>query len=65
MAALSRELRHIDEIAQAADLAAGTVSGTLAMLELKGLVRDLGGIQYVRVREEAVDYTVEGGGAGQ
>ena len=65
MAALSREPRHIDEIARAAGLAAGTVSGTLALLELKGLVRDLGGMQYVRVREEAAEYTAEAGGSGQ
>ena len=60
MAALSREPRHIDEIARAAGLAAATVSGTLALLELKGLVRDLGGMQYVRVREEAAEYAADG-----
>lgn len=56
MAALSREPRHIDEVARASGLAPATVSGTLAMLELKGLVRDLGGMQYVRVREDGAEY---------
>jgi DNA processing protein len=54
--ALSREPRHIDDIVRASGLAAATVSGTLALLELKGLVRDLGGMQYVRVREDAMPY---------
>lgn len=63
MAALSREPRHIDEVVRASGLAAATVSGTLAMLELKGLVRDLGGMQYVRVREDLVAYDAEAGTA--
>jgi len=56
MAALTREPRHIDDVVRASGLAAATVSGTLALLELKGLVRDLGGMQYVRVREDVADY---------
>ena len=59
MAALSREPRHIDEVVRASGLAAATVSGTLALLELKGLVRDLGGMQYVRVREDLAGYDAE------
>jgi len=61
MAALTREPRHIDDVVRASGLAAATVSGTLAMLELKGLVRDLGGMQYVRVREDLVAYDAEAG----
>ncbi|MFA7297006.1 MAG: DNA-processing protein DprA [Dehalococcoidia bacterium] len=63
MAALTREPRHIDDVVRASGLAAATVSGTLAMLELKGLVRDLGGMQYVRVREDLVGYDAEAGTA--
>ncbi len=59
MGVLTREPRHVDDIVRASGLAAATVSGTLAMLELKGLVRDLGGMQYVRVREDAADYLAE------
>lgn len=44
---------------RASGLAAATVSGTLAMLELKGLVGDLGGMQYVWVREDVEDYAAE------
>lgn len=64
MAALSREPRHVDDIVRASGLAAATVSGTLAMLELKGLVRDLGGMQYVRLREDVADYVSESAGSG-
>jgi DNA processing protein len=56
IAALAREPRHIDDIVRGSGLAAATVSGTLAMLELKGLVRDVGGMQYVRLREDLSDY---------
>ena len=56
MAALTREPRHVDEIVRSSGLAAATVSGTLALLELKGLVRDLGGMQYVHVREDSAGY---------
>ncbi|PKB56652.1 MAG: DNA protecting protein DprA [SAR202 cluster bacterium Casp-Chloro-G1] len=54
--ALTREPRHIDEVVRESGLAAATVSGTLAMLELKGLARDVGGMQYVRLREDVTDY---------
>jgi DNA processing protein len=65
MRALTREPRHIDEIVRASGLAPATVSGTLALLELKGLVRDLGGMQYVRVREDEPGYSpTSAGGTG-
>ena len=56
LSVLSRELRHIDLVVRESGLAAATVSGTLALLELKGLVRDVGGMQYVRLREEVLPY---------
>lgn len=56
MAALGREPQHIDAVMRRSGLAAATVSGTLALLELKGLVRDVGGMQFVRVREDGGDY---------
>ena len=57
--ALSREPRHIDEVVRGSGLAASVVSGTLAMLELKGLARDVGGMQYVRLREDSTEYQPE------
>lgn len=56
MGVLSREPQHIDEVARLAGLAAAMVSGTLALLELKGLVRDVGGMNFVRVREDGAVY---------
>ena len=60
MRVLTREPQHIDLVARMSGLAPSVASGTLALLELKGLVRDLGGMQFVRVREEAADYAVPG-----
>jgi DNA processing protein len=56
MASLTREPRHVDEVSRRSGLAAATVSSTLALLELKGLVREVGAMHYVRVREPLVDY---------
>jgi len=54
--ALTRNPQHVDEVVRQSGLAASMVSATLALMELKGLVRNMGGMQYVRVREEAGDY---------
>jgi hypothetical protein len=35
------------------------VSSTLALMELKGMIRQIAGMQYVVAREARVDYTVE------
>ena len=59
MGVLTREPQHIDEVARQTGLAAAMVSGTLALLELKGLVRDVGGLNFVRVREDDAPYSVE------
>lgn len=45
---LGAEPTHIDEIARAASLPMSAVSAGLAMMELKGLVRQTGGMNYVR-----------------
>ncbi len=56
MSVLTREPQHVDIVARRSGLAPSIASGTLALLELKGLVRDLGGMQFVRVREESAEY---------
>jgi DNA processing protein len=48
---VGEEATHVDEIGRAADLPIATVSSTLAVMELKGLVRSVGGMNYVRARE--------------
>ncbi len=45
---LSLEPRHIDEIRREAGLPIPEVSSTLALMELKGMVRHVGGMTYVR-----------------
>ena len=53
------EPRHIDAISRESALALPVVSATLAMLELKGLVKQVGGMQYVLAREERAPYRVD------
>jgi len=47
---LSAEPTHIDDVTRRSRLTASEVSGGLALLELKGIVRQVGGMQYVRLR---------------
>lgn len=44
---LSKEPTHIDEVRRESGLPIATVSSTLAMMELKGMVRQAGGMNYV------------------
>lgn len=44
---LSQEPLHIDEICRSTRLPTPTVASTLSLLELKGMVRSLGGMNYV------------------
>jgi DNA processing protein len=44
---LTREATHVDELCRSSGLPVATVTGTLAMLELKGLVKPLGSMNYV------------------
>jgi len=53
---LSREPKHVDEIRSQADMPIETVSATLAMMELKGMVRQVGGMNYVAVKEQPEPY---------
>ncbi len=48
---LSSEPIHIDEVRRESGLPIATVSSALAMLELKGMVRQVGNMNYVRARE--------------
>jgi DNA processing protein len=45
---LSDEPTHVDDLTRAAELPSSTVAATLTILELKGLARQLGPMQYVR-----------------
>jgi DNA processing protein len=47
LTALGKEARHIDELAEEAELSAGAVSALMLTMELKGLVRNHGAQYYV------------------
>ena len=47
---------HIDEITRNSTLPASTVSGALTMMELRGIVRQVGGMNFVRLRETSAEY---------
>jgi DNA processing protein len=44
---LSHEARHIDELIRESSLPANEVSSTLTVMELKGMIKQVGGMQYV------------------
>jgi DNA processing protein len=50
---------HIDEISRKSGLEAGTISACLAMLELRGRVRQVGGMNYVLAHDPTPEYRVE------
>lgn len=47
LALLNQEPRHIDEITREAGLAAQIVAATLTIMQLKGMVKDMGGMHYI------------------
>jgi DNA processing protein len=49
----------VDEIGQKSGLPIAQVSSTLALMELKGMVRQVGGMNYVLAREGRVEYVVD------
>ena len=53
---LSLEPIHIDEVRRESAMPIATVSGALAMLELKGMVRHVGNMNYVKAREARATY---------
>ena len=56
LGALSTEPKHVDEIRSSTGLPIEKVSATLTLMELKGMVRQVGGMNYVAVREDQADY---------
>ena len=47
---ISHEPCHVDELIRGSGLATTTVSSTLMMMELKGMIKQVGGMQYVLAR---------------
>jgi DNA processing protein len=58
LTAMGEEPLHVDEIRNQTGLPVEKVSAALVMMELKGMVRQVGNMQYVAVREVQSDYTV-------
>jgi DNA processing protein len=56
---LSAEPVHIDELGHYTDMSSAELSSTLTMMELKGQVRQVGGMHYVVARESSVRYVIE------
>ncbi len=56
---LSAEPTHIDEVCRSSGLPIATVSSTLAMMELKGMVRQVGTMNYILSREVREVYKVK------
>ncbi len=47
---LSSEPRHVDEIVREVTMPSAQVNSLLAIMELKGLVRQVGSLRYVRAQ---------------
>ena len=56
---LGQEPLHVDDLRERASLPIEQVTASLTMMELKGLVRQVGGMHYVAVREEPGQYAVD------
>jgi DNA processing protein len=56
---LSTEPAHVDEIGRKTGLPIARVTSVLALMELKGMVRQAGGMKYVIAREPAAAYVVD------
>lgn len=58
---LSREPSHVDDLCRASGMSSADVSSTLAIMELKGMVQQVGGMRYVLVREMTESYEIDEG----
>lgn len=59
MKQLGAEPTHIDEVCRSSGLPVSTVSSTLAMMELKGLVKQMGSMNYTLAKEARQEYRVK------
>lgn len=56
---LSHEPTHIDEVCRHSNLTTALVSSTLATMELKGMVKQVGSMNYVLARETREEYQTQ------
>ena len=55
---VSDDPTHVDELCRQSNLPIHEVSSTLTMMELKGMVRQVGGMQYTLARESRAPYRI-------
>ncbi len=55
---ISAEPTHIDEVCSSSGLPVSIVSGALAMMELKGMVKQMGSMSFILAREVREEYKV-------
>lgn len=55
---LSGQPIHVDDLGRLTGLPSSLVSSTLTMMELKGMVQQVGGMNYIRLREADPAYTI-------
>lgn len=60
LSALNLEPVHVDDIRARLGLPIEKISAALTMMELKGMVRQVGGMNYVAVRDEQAEYRASG-----
>jgi DNA processing protein len=56
---LSAQPIHIDDLSRASGLPTGMVSSTLTIMELKGMVQQVGGMNYILCREPEPGYEIQ------
>jgi DNA processing protein len=56
---LSTDPIHVDDLGQASGLTAPEIASVLTLMELKGMVRQVGGMNYVLARETGAQYALE------
>jgi DNA processing protein len=56
---LSTDPVHVDDLGQATGLNAAEIASALTLMELKGMVRQVGGMNYVIAREAGAQYAAE------
>jgi DNA processing protein len=56
---LGHEPIHVDDVCTQTDLPIDQVIATLAFMEIKGMVRQVGGIRYTAIREPGEDYNLK------
>ena len=59
---LSSQPLHVDDLGRLTGMPSYLVSSTLVLMELKGMVQQTGGMNYVRLREPEVVYDSDGEG---